>query len=65
MNQDQPNDCAYVSSNDATRALESLGNLIFLTAQSANNPEQVRRFMIEAESCVTMLVRFTKRSSAI
>jgi hypothetical protein len=50
-----------VSQSEALRALEVLSSLIFLTRCSADNGEQMRGFMKDAESCVSKLVRFMGR----
>jgi hypothetical protein len=49
-----------VTLQEATRALETLGNLLYLTSQSAENPTQVRKFMSDSERCVGRLAGYLR-----
>lgn len=60
MNREGSHHHAKVSVQEAKNALETLANLIFLTAQSAHKTEQVRRFMSDAEGCVNKLAAFMR-----
>ncbi len=49
-----------VSPQEAGSALEALTNLLFLTAQCADDEAMVRRFVTETESCVTKLTQYLR-----
>jgi hypothetical protein len=49
-----------VSAREACQALETLANLLFLTAQYADDGVLVRRFTGEAGSCITKLAQFIR-----
>ena len=49
-----------ISAHEACKAVEILGNLLFLTAHYSENAILVRRFTAEAESCVTKLAQFIR-----
>jgi hypothetical protein len=49
-----------VSAHEASNTLENLGNLLFLTAHHADDGIMVRKFITEAQSCVTKLAQFIR-----
>jgi hypothetical protein len=63
MNREGSHHHAKVSVQEAKNALETLANLIFLTAQSAHNTEQVRKFMSDAEGCVDKLASYMRNQT--
>jgi hypothetical protein len=48
------------SADEASRALETLSNLLFLTAQCAEDASKVRRYVSSSESCISTLAGFLK-----
>jgi hypothetical protein len=51
-----------ISADEASRALETLSNLLFLTAQCAEDASKVRRYVSGSEFCISTLARFLKLS---
>ena len=49
-----------VSAHEVSKTLETLGNLLFLTAHHADDGIMVRKFITEAQSCLTKLARFIR-----
>jgi hypothetical protein len=59
----QENGTAYtdpISAPEASKAVETLGNLLFLLAHHSEDSVLVRRFSAEAESCVRKLAQFIR-----
>ena len=58
MNEKGSRNHRNVSATEASHALERLANLVFLTARCAENSDKVRRYMSDAEDCVSTVARF-------
>jgi hypothetical protein len=59
----QENGTAYtdpISAQEAGKAVETLGNLLFLLAHHSEDSVLVRRLSAEAESCVRKLAQFIR-----
>jgi hypothetical protein len=52
--------CGEVSVEEASSALETLSNLLFLTAQRADDGSQVRNYMSDSGRCLSILTAFVK-----